>query len=270
MKSDSPAFLFYVDRYIGGTMGFSLEQHGAYILLMCYQFNNGHFCEETAVSIAGQTWDSIKKKFTTDADGLWYNDVLEKTIKTRKEYCEKQRQNALSRHGKNDKPLSGHKLSGVPTQSQRKANAGAKLLPNRCTRVRNRNDYVFNTTDATTSATDVIEERFNSFWSKYPKKAGKGDARKAWMKLRPSEELLQKILTALEWQVDSQQWKRKVIPNPATYLNGSRWEDEPSGYESSDAGGNIGYNRQGSRKTATDREQDRGHYHEDIQLKFLN
>lgn len=65
---------------------------------------------------------------------------------------------------------------------------------------------------------------FDSFWNAYPNKTGKQDALKKWLKIKPP---LQKILSALEWQRNSQQWQQGFIPNPATYLNQHRWEDEP-------------------------------------------
>jgi hypothetical protein len=71
---------------------------------------------------------------------------------------------------------------------------------------------------------------FDDFWSAYPRKVGKGDARKAWRKIRPSHALLEKMLEALESQRDSWQWRKdagQFVPYPATWLNQSRWEDEP-------------------------------------------
>lgn len=65
---------------------------------------------------------------------------------------------------------------------------------------------------------------FDLFWNEYPNKTGKQDALKKWQKIKPP---LQKILAALEWQKKSQQWRQGFIPNPATYLNQHRWEDEP-------------------------------------------
>jgi hypothetical protein len=74
----------------------------------------------------------------------------------------------------------------------------------------------------------ALAERFNVFWTAYPKKQGKGDALKAWGKLRPSQQLLDKMLSAIEQQKDSRQWREdaKFIPNPSTWLNQLRWEDE--------------------------------------------
>ncbi len=69
---------------------------------------------------------------------------------------------------------------------------------------------------------------FESFWSAYPKKVGKGYALKSWNKISPGKELTKKILSAVESQKHSQQWKKddgQFIPNPATWLNQGRWED---------------------------------------------
>lgn len=66
---------------------------------------------------------------------------------------------------------------------------------------------------------------FLSFWSAYPEKSGKGDAWKSWQKLKPPVGL---VLTALLWQVKSKKWVEGFIPNPSTYLNQRRWEDEPA------------------------------------------
>jgi hypothetical protein len=74
------------------------------------------------------------------------------------------------------------------------------------------------------------DDRFDSWWSAYPKKTGKGAALKAWSKIRPSDAVVTQMLNALEWQRNQPQWLKDggaFIPNPATYLNQSRWEDEP-------------------------------------------
>lgn len=74
----------------------------------------------------------------------------------------------------------------------------------------------------------TVPEDFNKFWKIYPKKVAKQDAVKAWKKLKPDEKLLAEILTALEKQKQSPQWRKdggQFIPYPATWLNGRRWED---------------------------------------------
>ena len=74
--------------------------------------------------------------------------------------------------------------------------------------------------------TGADESRFAAFWSVYPKKEAKLDAKKAWAKLNPDAALLETILSAIEQRKKSDTWQRGFIPNPATWINGRRWEDE--------------------------------------------
>jgi hypothetical protein len=67
------------------------------------------------------------------------------------------------------------------------------------------------------------------FWAAYPRKTSKDTARKAFNKINPDVELLQKIINAIEWQKQLPQWQKdngQYIPYPATWLNGGRWKDE--------------------------------------------
>lgn len=76
---------------------------------------------------------------------------------------------------------------------------------------------------------DAVSERFALFWKAYPKKVGKGAAEKSWKKIKPSAELFDRIMAAIDAAKASEQWQRedgRYIPNPATWLNQSRWEDE--------------------------------------------
>lgn len=75
----------------------------------------------------------------------------------------------------------------------------------------------------------MVATDFDEFWLAYPKKVGKDAAWRAWKKLREPKTTLRSILQALDWQRDSEQWTKdggQYIPNPATYLNQGRWQDE--------------------------------------------
>ena len=71
--------------------------------------------------------------------------------------------------------------------------------------------------------TTNIHEGFDEFWSAYPNRTGKAQAQKAWSKHKPD---LQVILDALEWQKETDGWKRGFVPMASTYINNARWEDE--------------------------------------------
>ena len=73
---------------------------------------------------------------------------------------------------------------------------------------------------------------FDEFWAAYPRKVGKGDALKAWKKIKPSGELRSRISAAIEAAKGCEQWQRengRFIPNPATWLNQERWDDDYGG-----------------------------------------
>lgn len=70
---------------------------------------------------------------------------------------------------------------------------------------------------------------FDIFWEAYPKKRSKGDAEKAWKKIKPNEQLLTAILSKLEQAKTSVEWTKdggQFIPYPASWLNAKGWEDE--------------------------------------------
>jgi hypothetical protein len=70
---------------------------------------------------------------------------------------------------------------------------------------------------------------FARFWKPWPKKVKKSEAEKVWNKLNPDEELVRKILAAVEHQKKPGgclSVNEKYIPYPTTWLNGRRWEDE--------------------------------------------
>lgn len=79
---------------------------------------------------------------------------------------------------------------------------------------------------------DSFSESFDDFWKAYPKKVSKTSALKAWNKLKPDDNLVREILTALENQKQSSQWQKDngdFIPYPAKWLNERRWEDDIPG-----------------------------------------
>lgn len=69
---------------------------------------------------------------------------------------------------------------------------------------------------------------FEDFWKLYPKKVGKIAAKKAFTKASRAASI-EEIQKAVLAQSESSQWRREngqFIPNPATWLNQGRWDDE--------------------------------------------
>lgn len=79
---------------------------------------------------------------------------------------------------------------------------------------------------------------FDEFWKSYPNKVGKGAAEEAWKK-KGCEKLLPQILVAIRDAKVSQAWTKdagQFIPNPTTWLNQRRWEDELAPRKNGSAG----------------------------------
>ena len=75
---------------------------------------------------------------------------------------------------------------------------------------------------------DELADAFEVFWKLYPNKKAKANARKVWMKLKPSAELRQTLMTALGNHRLSRDWAKddgQYVPMASTWLNGERWTD---------------------------------------------
>ena len=92
-----PAFLFYPGDWLGGTMGMSFEEKGAYLELLVMQWNCHRITNDAAKRLVGEPlWHKISHKFEADGNGF-FNERLEQEIIKRRKHSEKQRDNANKR-----------------------------------------------------------------------------------------------------------------------------------------------------------------------------
>lgn len=98
-----PAFLFYPNDWLGGTLGFSFEEKGALMELLVLQFNVEKFTQAQAKHVLGicsdKVWEKLKQKFKTDGEFYW-NERLKLEIEKRKNFANSRRNNALSKKNK--------------------------------------------------------------------------------------------------------------------------------------------------------------------------
>ena len=71
------------------------------------------------------------------------------------------------------------------------------------------------------------DPEFARFWAAFPYRVAKKEARKAWLELQPSPELVDQMLAALTWQTALWAAQGYGTPYPATWLRAERWTDEP-------------------------------------------
>ncbi|SAK65689.1 Bacteriophage replication protein O [Caballeronia pedi] len=72
-----------------------------------------------------------------------------------------------------------------------------------------------------------LRERFEIFWTAYPRKKSKAKAEKAFAKLNPDEQLMTALMAGLTQAMTSEQWANpQFIPYAASWLNAGGWMDE--------------------------------------------
>lgn len=70
-------------------------------------------------------------------------------------------------------------------------------------------------------------DRFEEFWRAYPRKVGKGAARKAWVKALDKTTAQVMIDAAKQFRLWMAHTEPRWVPHASTWLNGERWDDEP-------------------------------------------
>ena len=117
-------------------------------------------------------------------------------------------------------------------------NPGLIILNNKKTN--NKNTYSPENEIKTPPNGKITPSQFDKFWKHYPKKIDKGKALTKWKgicsKTNKSEiPTLQIIIRAIREQKKSERWQDpKYIPHPTTWLNQSRWLDDPEQMQSFD------------------------------------
>jgi len=114
-----PAFLFYPGDWLGGTLGMSFEEKGAYMEVLMLQFNRGHMTSHMIRHVIGQHWDTLQVKFTQDTNGLWFNSRLEEEINKRKNFVSSRKNNIKGENQYTKKQKKdGHMTSHMENENE--------------------------------------------------------------------------------------------------------------------------------------------------------
>lgn len=79
------------------------------------------------------------------------------------------------------------------------------------------------------AAKNEVHALFEQFWEQYPRKVDKKGTERVFARIKGIDEIMPTILSALEKQKRSEQWKKdggQYIPHPKTWLNQERWNDQ--------------------------------------------
>ena len=129
------------------------------------------------------------------------------TAKTRALTAKRVKKHRTGNAATPQKPLSGNATSVTLS------------LPEKRREEKNRNKE----THSVSADTEIF---FENFWTSYPRKTGKGGARKAFLKAIKTHEP-EKIIQGAKQFASTNKSDPEFTPHPATWLNQERWADEP-------------------------------------------
>lgn len=110
-----PAFLFYPQDWIMGTVMMTNSQKGLYISLLCVQHQHGGIIAERYFDDTVGDDISIRSKFKKCENG-YFNERLKTETDKRQQFCEKQKANAEKRWNATAMPNSCHgNATAMPT-----------------------------------------------------------------------------------------------------------------------------------------------------------
>ena len=137
---------------------------------------------------------------------------IDRFYKSYQETCERNKNNIKKRYTKSTTVYGGsERTRSLPSEEEEEEETETKT--------ESKSEAKSNPNTSRASA-------FDAFWKAYPKKTGKEAARKSFARAKAD---IGTMLSALEVQKQSEQWTKnngQFIPNPTTWLNQGRWEDE--------------------------------------------
>lgn len=213
----------YYERYCGDygrdTMHLTLEEHGAYNLMLDTYYATERplpadseslfrICRAMSRQERASVMRVADQFFPLAEDGLRHNKRADREIADAQPRLAAARENG-KRGGRPIKTqrVSESKPSGFENQNPAETQRGVGV---------------------SVVAFD-LDVAFAEFWAAYPRRVGKAKAMEAWRKLKPDPALCGQMLKAIAAQSATADWQRddgKFIPHPTTWLHGRRWEDE--------------------------------------------
>ena len=207
----------YIGDYLRDTMHLTTEQHGAYLLLIMAAWTRGGVLPADPTALANiarvgpQRWVQVGPAiadFFKAENGKWVHSRIQlesiKANKTKEKRQEAGKYAAEKRWESHTNRIPIASASDTPSPS-----------PSPSPSKKEQRSKISCPID------------FEKFWDIYPKKEGKGAAKKAYEKAISAGASPETLLAAVALAKDkSDKWRDGFIPMPTTWLNQERWEDE--------------------------------------------
>lgn len=230
---NNPWMPLYVGDYLKDTAELTLAEHGAYLRLILFYWNNGGAITSDLSKIYRATGAisqdeqkniaSILNVYFEQKDGSFFHKRIDKELEKTAKIKE-----VRSKAGR-----KGGRLSGKSRRSKNEANDKAN---DKQTSEQNRTISQPPSPSPLSSESKITPlspprgvERFDAFWDLYPSKVGKKPCQEVWRK-RGLDKVASEIMAGLALWVESAKWQKdggQFIPNPLTFLNQERWRDTP-------------------------------------------
>lgn len=197
----------------------SMLQHGSYTLLLdaCYDREEFPTMEQAIEWTWASTTEEVEavtfvlRKFFTLENGVYVQKRIQEELADYQAKSETNRRIAIEREAiRKEKSTNRARIVNAASKSGDGSPPNQEPITN--------NQEPINTTPS----------GFALFWKAYPKHQAKIAAIKAFSNQKINGEL-PAIISDIESKKLSDSWRKdggKYIPNPATYLNQRRWEDE--------------------------------------------
>jgi len=221
-KSRNPWFRFYADDFFAGTADMSQAEVGAYIRLLCHQWNRGSIPvqpDKLQRLAGGIVTNEVMQKFKIVENDCRKNQRMEVERGKQDAFIAKQRGNGV-KSGEARRRLVEPRFNSGSTKNEPRFNSGCDLVPTK-------HEPPITITIGKDICSSAMSDEFDKFWNSYPRRVGKKTAKASWSKLKPEDKAdamgkLPAFLSSEDWTKDGGQF----VPHPATWLNGRRWEDE--------------------------------------------
>jgi len=213
-----PWYKRYPADFIAGTLALTLEQKGAYSIVLDLMYDQGGPIPDDPKWIARvcgcsvRKWKAIRQILINHGKIEAENDVL---INFR---VEKEAENSAKEARKlaENGAKGGLKRAENLTKVNGNSHLAKKGLPKTAKHTRSQSPE-------TRKEKEYKEKEFDEFWAAYPRKVGKGQARKAYATaLKTTDAAI--LLTAVQRIPKPEDME--FFPHPSTWLNGERWLDE--------------------------------------------
>lgn len=234
MASRRPFMQLYVSDYLADTGHLTVEEHGAYLLLiMAYWQRGGLPADEGQLArlarCAPEQWERVRPAVAGLFGRGWKHKRIDAELLAVERKSERRAE--AGRAGGNAKAANalGSNASDLPEQ-----NPAVALPSSSDTREQNITQVVENPSvdrpKASPSADPMggIAAKFDRFWSAYPEKVGKAAARRAFERVAKSRAVtFDALMAGLDRYIAGKPPDRSWC-HPTTWLNQGRWEDAPA------------------------------------------